>query len=95
MVITASGVSRGTKLVPLKRITDQALELARQEGHHVVRVLVYEKSALQREVGGLWPVLEGERRAGWCCAVQLRALQRARWVSRSTNRISILTFSQG
>jgi acyl-coenzyme A synthetase/AMP-(fatty) acid ligase len=49
VVFTASAVMRGTKAVPLKQITDDAIKLAEQNGYRdVKRVLVYEKSALPR-----------------------------------------------
>ena len=48
-MFTASAVDRGTKKVPLKQITDDAIRLAEQNGYtDVQRVLVYEKSALPR-----------------------------------------------
>ncbi|GBF98763.1 hypothetical protein Rsub_11169 [Raphidocelis subcapitata] len=50
VVITASGVVRGTKLVGLKALIDAALALAKESGYRgVSRVLVFEKSALPRE----------------------------------------------
>jgi acetyl-CoA synthetase len=50
VLITASGVLRGSKLLQLKRVADAALAAAAAAGHHVARCLVWEKSALPREV---------------------------------------------
>ncbi|KIZ00279.1 acetyl-CoA synthetase [Monoraphidium neglectum] len=50
VVITASGVMRGTKRVDLKALVDESLSLAQKAGYRgVTRVLVFEKSALPRE----------------------------------------------
>lgn len=51
VLITASGVSRGDKVVQLKRIADEACVIAERDLAHpgVSRVLVVEKSAVPRE----------------------------------------------
>mmetsp|Transcript_7614 Transcript_7614/g.16508 ORF Transcript_7614/g.16508 Transcript_7614/m.16508 type:complete len:668 (-) Transcript_7614:1182-3185(-) len=49
VVVTASGVMRGTKLVPLKALVDQAISICAKHGHQVTRVLCFEDSALSRD----------------------------------------------
>ncbi|CAL8467441.1 g6979 [Coccomyxa elongata] len=48
VVITASGGARGSKVVPLKQITDKAVQLAAKDGFQVERVLVLEHGAVPR-----------------------------------------------
>lgn len=49
VLVTASGVLRGKKLIPLKQIVDDALEICEGAGHHVKTCLVLEnKHALAK-----------------------------------------------